>query len=296
MKSRQDIVDLYNNNPKYGVFLLSTRAGGMGINLTAADTVILHDLDFNPSIDRQAEDRCHRMGQTKKVTVYKMLTDNTVDSAIFETQIRKKELDHQVLQNETHGSERMLAFGGFVNPKAKNDDEGAQTSKIMQMVLGGEKKKKKTPKSKPVMDMVTKAMNTVATSSVPPVVPVVAPVVPVVAPVVPVVAPVVPVVAPVVPVVAPVVPVVAPVVPVVAPVVPVVAPVVPVVTPVVPVVPVVAPPALVLPVETPYFAPATAPVTLPVVVPTQGLSTTTPERPESNQTLTPAPTPQLEQQ
>ena len=64
------------NNPANGIFafLLSTRAGGQGLNLTGADTVILHDVDFNPQIDRQAEDRCHRLGQTKSVQVYRLVS------------------------------------------------------------------------------------------------------------------------------------------------------------------------------------------------------------------------------
>ncbi len=65
--SRQDLIDKFNTNPAIFVFLLSTRAGGLGINLTAANTVILHDIDFNPYNDKQAEDRCHRVGQTKYV-------------------------------------------------------------------------------------------------------------------------------------------------------------------------------------------------------------------------------------
>lgn len=59
------MIDLYNQDESMFVFLLSTRAGGIGINLTAADTVIIHDVDFNPYNDKQAEDRCHRMGQTR---------------------------------------------------------------------------------------------------------------------------------------------------------------------------------------------------------------------------------------
>lgn len=62
---RQDLIDKFTNDDSIFVFMLSTRAGGMGINLTAASTVILHDIDFNPYNDKQAEDRCHRVGQTK---------------------------------------------------------------------------------------------------------------------------------------------------------------------------------------------------------------------------------------
>ena len=62
------MIDMYNNDDSIFIFILSTRAGGLGINLTAANTVILHDLDFNPYNDKQAEDRCHRVGQTRYVT------------------------------------------------------------------------------------------------------------------------------------------------------------------------------------------------------------------------------------
>ena len=62
---RQSMIDLYNEDESYFIFILSTRAGGLGINLTSANTVILHDLDFNPYNDKQAEDRVHRVGQTR---------------------------------------------------------------------------------------------------------------------------------------------------------------------------------------------------------------------------------------
>lgn len=62
---RQELIDNFNEDPSIFIFILSTRAGGLGINLTAADTVIIHDIDFNPYNDKQAEDRCHRVGQTR---------------------------------------------------------------------------------------------------------------------------------------------------------------------------------------------------------------------------------------
>ena len=65
VQERQLLIDQYNEDPGIFIFVLSTRAGGLGINLTAANTVILHDLDFNPYNDKQAEDRCHRVGQTR---------------------------------------------------------------------------------------------------------------------------------------------------------------------------------------------------------------------------------------
>jgi SWI/SNF-related matrix-associated actin-dependent regulator of chromatin subfamily A containing DEAD/H box 1 len=68
---RQTIVDTFNNDRSIFACLLSTRAGGQGLNLIGADTVIIHDMDFNPQMDRQAEDRCHRIGQQKPVTIYR---------------------------------------------------------------------------------------------------------------------------------------------------------------------------------------------------------------------------------
>lgn len=62
---RQRLIDEYNSDKEILVFLLSTKAGGLGINLTSANVVILHDIDFNPYNDKQAEDRCHRVGQTR---------------------------------------------------------------------------------------------------------------------------------------------------------------------------------------------------------------------------------------
>ena len=86
---RQRLIDRFNDNLSYKVFLLSTKACGLGINLTSADTCIMHDLDFNPFNDLQAEDRCHRIGQKKPVTVYKLITKDSVDEDIFKMQERK---------------------------------------------------------------------------------------------------------------------------------------------------------------------------------------------------------------
>ena len=64
------------------VFLLSTRAGGLGLNLMSADTVIIYDSDWNPQCDLQAQDRAHRMGQKRPVMVYRLVTANTIDQSI----------------------------------------------------------------------------------------------------------------------------------------------------------------------------------------------------------------------
>ncbi|KDO16341.1 hypothetical protein SPRG_18129, partial [Saprolegnia parasitica CBS 223.65] len=97
VSDRQALIDQFNEDTSIFVFLLSTRAGGLGINLTAADTVILHDLDFNPTIDAQACDRCHRIGQTKPVTIYKLVASDTVDQAIYNIAEQKTQLNDAVL-------------------------------------------------------------------------------------------------------------------------------------------------------------------------------------------------------
>ena len=90
VEERQRICDAYNREGSdIFCFLLSTRAGGQGLNLTGADTVIIHDCDFNPQIDRQAEDRCHRLGQTKPVTIYRLVTEKSVDERIVAIAERK---------------------------------------------------------------------------------------------------------------------------------------------------------------------------------------------------------------
>ncbi|GAA5893350.1 uncharacterized protein JCM6883_007639 [Sporobolomyces salmoneus] len=90
ISERRDMVTDWQTKPELFIFLLSTRAGGLGINLTAADTVIFYDSDWNPSNDAQAMDRAHRLGQTKQVTVYRLITKDTVDERIVQLARNKK--------------------------------------------------------------------------------------------------------------------------------------------------------------------------------------------------------------
>ncbi|CAG9090664.1 hypothetical protein JYU34_009443 [Plutella xylostella] len=81
------------------IFMLSTRAGGLGINLTSADVVIIYDSDWNPQMDLQAMDRAHRIGQKKQVRVFRLITDNTVEEKIVERAEVKLRLDKLVIQS-----------------------------------------------------------------------------------------------------------------------------------------------------------------------------------------------------
>ena len=67
----QILMERFNKDEKIFCFILSTRSGGMGVNLTGADTVIFYDSDWNPTMDAQAQDRCHRIGQTRDVHIYR---------------------------------------------------------------------------------------------------------------------------------------------------------------------------------------------------------------------------------
>merc|ERR1719225_2122873 len=94
---RQANIDKFNQDPEFNVFLLSTRAGGLGINLTAADTCIIYDSDWNPQQDLQAQDRCHRIGQTKPVMIYRLVTANTFDQRIVERAAAKRKLEKMII-------------------------------------------------------------------------------------------------------------------------------------------------------------------------------------------------------
>ncbi|XP_039995506.1 lymphoid-specific helicase isoform X2 [Xiphias gladius] len=94
---RDENMTKFSTDPEVFLFLLSTRAGGLGINLTAADTVIIFDSDWNPQADLQAQDRCHRIGQTKPVVVYRLVTANTIDQKILERASAKRKLEQMVI-------------------------------------------------------------------------------------------------------------------------------------------------------------------------------------------------------
>jgi len=96
VQERQQMIDKFTKDEGIFIFILSTRAGGLGINLTAANTVILHDLDFNPYNDKQAEDRCHRVGQKKEVKVIRFTSEDTIEEGIHSIAMEKLKLEQDV--------------------------------------------------------------------------------------------------------------------------------------------------------------------------------------------------------
>ncbi|XP_052767691.1 chromatin-remodeling ATPase INO80-like [Mya arenaria] len=97
ISERRDMVADFQARSDIFVFLLSTRAGGLGINLTAADTVIFYDSDWNPTVDQQAMDRAHRLGQTKQVTVYRLICKGTIEERILQRAKEKSEIQRMVI-------------------------------------------------------------------------------------------------------------------------------------------------------------------------------------------------------
>lgn len=96
-KNRLEIVKEFNENQKIPVFLVSLKAGGTGLNLVGADTVIHYDMWWNPAVENQATDRVHRIGQKNSVSSYKLITLNTIEEKIVEMQRRKKGLVKKVV-------------------------------------------------------------------------------------------------------------------------------------------------------------------------------------------------------
>ena len=96
-KNRQAAVENFNNKDDIPVFLISLKAGGTGLNLTGADYVIHYDPWWNPAVEDQATDRAHRIGQTKKVIVYRFITRGTVEEKIMKLQDRKRDLVDSII-------------------------------------------------------------------------------------------------------------------------------------------------------------------------------------------------------
>ncbi|KAF2971228.1 hypothetical protein GQX73_g2376 [Xylaria multiplex] len=109
-EERRQQIKGFNEDPEHRIFLLSTRAGGQGINLASADTVILFDSDWNPQQDLQAQDRCHRIGQTRPVIIYRFATKGTVEEQLLMSADAKRRLEKLVIKK-----------GGFKNMSQKLD-------------------------------------------------------------------------------------------------------------------------------------------------------------------------------
>ncbi|KAF5016044.1 hypothetical protein F66182_12404 [Fusarium sp. NRRL 66182] len=137
VEQRQMLTDRFNNDNRILAFILSTRSGGLGINLTGADTVIFYDLDWNPAMDKQCQDRCHRIGQTRDVHIYRFVSEFTIESNILRKANQKRMLDDVVIQEGAFTTDYFTR----VNDARKAIDESApddqqdEASKAMDRVL-----------------------------------------------------------------------------------------------------------------------------------------------------------------
>ncbi|XP_038720061.1 chromatin-remodeling ATPase INO80-like [Tripterygium wilfordii] len=139
---RRDMVRDFQHRNDIFVFLLSTRAGGLGINLTAADTVIFYESDWNPTLDLQAMDRAHRLGQTKDVTVYRLVCKETVEEKILQRASQKSTVQ-QLVMTGGHVQGDLLAPEDVVSLLL---DDAQLEQKLKEIPLQAkEKQKKKQP-------------------------------------------------------------------------------------------------------------------------------------------------------
>ena len=99
-KDRQREVETFQNDPTLKLFLISLKAGGVGLNLTAADYVFILDPWWNPAVEAQAIDRAHRIGQEQTVFTYKFITKNSVEEKILALQQSKRQLADDLISNE----------------------------------------------------------------------------------------------------------------------------------------------------------------------------------------------------
>ena len=108
-RDRQARVDRFNQDPDIPLFLLSLKAGGTGLNLTSADTVIIYDPWWNPAVELQAADRTHRIGQTRTVSTVKLVMKDSVEEKVLQLQQKKRDLFQMLVENPASGGGIPLA-------------------------------------------------------------------------------------------------------------------------------------------------------------------------------------------
>ncbi|KAK7181893.1 hypothetical protein DPSP01_009488 [Paraphaeosphaeria sporulosa] len=133
IEQRQILTDRFNNDPRILCFILSSRSGGLGINLTGADTVIFYDLDWNPAMDKQCQDRSHRIGQTRDVHIYKFVSEYTIEANILRKSNQKRLLDDVIIQK---GDFTTDTFNRVTWKDALDDGLGDEAGAAMDRVLG----------------------------------------------------------------------------------------------------------------------------------------------------------------
>ncbi|RAL11995.1 DNA-dependent ATPase RAD26 [Aspergillus homomorphus CBS 101889] len=129
---RQTMVDEFNNDPDLHVFLLTTKVGGLGVNLTGADRVIIYDPDWNPSTDMQARERAWRLGQKRDVTIYRLMTAGTIEEKIYHRQIFKQFLTNKILKDPNQRQTFQMSDLHDLFSLGEDNQGATETSKIFK--------------------------------------------------------------------------------------------------------------------------------------------------------------------
>ncbi|KAI5463618.1 SNF2 family N-terminal domain-containing protein [Mariannaea sp. PMI_226] len=140
VEQRQILTDRFNNDTRILCFILSTRSGGLGINLTGADTVIFYDQDWNPAMDKQCQDRCHRIGQTRDVHIYRLISEHTIEANILRKASQKQMLDDVVIQEGEFTTDHFnkVSVQDVLMDKLDSTSQGVDAADAaLDRVLGG---------------------------------------------------------------------------------------------------------------------------------------------------------------
>lgn len=133
VEQRQILMERFNGDTRIFAFILSTRSGGVGVNLTGADTVIFYDSDWNPTMDAQAQDRCHRIGQTRDVHIYRLISEKTIEENILKKANQKRLLGDLAIEggNFTTAYFKSSTIQDIFNVD-QGDDASARLSEIVE--------------------------------------------------------------------------------------------------------------------------------------------------------------------
>ncbi|XP_035000891.2 helicase SRCAP isoform X2 [Hippoglossus stenolepis] len=153
VEMRQSLMERFNADRRIFCFILSTRSGGVGVNLTGADTVVFYDSDWNPTMDAQAQDRCHRIGQTRDVHIYRLISERTVEENILKKANQKRMLGDMAIEggnfttaffkqqtirdlfDMNEGEKREAAVELAVPPPEEEEGTNKQSTTILEQAL-----------------------------------------------------------------------------------------------------------------------------------------------------------------
>lgn len=143
VSQRQSLIKIFNENSEYLVFLATTRVGGIGVNLTGADRVIIYDPDWNPATDTQAKERAWRIGQLRSVSVYRLLSAGTIEEKIYQRQVFKHLLSNKVLldpnQKNILTTSSLQGLFTLEEPNSDGDTETSSLFKHTKVILNDNK-------------------------------------------------------------------------------------------------------------------------------------------------------------